>query len=214
MVNKPQVFYNDDSSNLLCAPLCTNSLKWSEGFLGDAMMYDSCCKYEELLRSITLDFDWPKMSIFDLGNGDYSFSTPTRIPRRALTFLPSDVSSFASEEQLSSIYYDLNSLDDKVKELLCGKKKICLNGLCLKELPSHDSLMDTLLPMTFLSRAYNWANNANSGINWSDVISEIWQSNGECMMENKNGEVISLNGLFGTCFGIQPNVSRRNYNFR
>ena len=33
MVNKPQVFYNDDSSNLLCAPLCTNSLKWSEAFL-------------------------------------------------------------------------------------------------------------------------------------------------------------------------------------
>ena len=57
MVNKPPVFYNDDSSNLLCAPLYINSLKWSEDFLGDAMMYDSHCKYEEPLRSITLDFD-------------------------------------------------------------------------------------------------------------------------------------------------------------
>ena len=179
------------------------------------MMYDSRCKYEEPVRSITLDFDWPKMSIFDLGNGDYLFSPPTRVPRRVLSFSPSDVTSFASEEQLSSIDHDLNSLDDKVKGLLCGKKKIRLNGLCLKELPSScDSLMDTLLPMTFPSRAYSWANNANSGINWSDVISEIWQSNSECMMENKNGEVISLNGLFCTCFGIQPNVSRRNCHFR
>ena len=74
--------------------------------------------------------------------------------------------------------------------------------------------MDTLLPMTFPSRAYNWANDVSSGIKWSDIISEICQSNSECMMENKNGEVISLNGLFGTCFGIQPNVSRRNYHFR
>ena len=178
------------------------------------MMYDFHCKYEEPLRNITLDFDWPKMSIFDLGNGDYSFSPPTRVPRRVLSFSPSDVTSFVSEEQLSSIDYDLNSYDDKVKGLLCRKKKICLNGLCLKELPSRDSLMDTLLPMTFLSRAYNWANDANSGIHWSDVISKIWLSNSECMMENKNGEVMLLNGLFSMCFGIQPNVSRRNYHLK
>ena len=62
------------------------------------MMYDSRCKYEEPLRSITLDFDWPKMSIFDVGNGDYSFSPPTRVLRRVLSFSPSDVTSFGSEE--------------------------------------------------------------------------------------------------------------------
>ena len=38
--NKLQIFYNDDSLNVMCAALTTNSLKWSEGFLGDAMMYD------------------------------------------------------------------------------------------------------------------------------------------------------------------------------
>ena len=38
--NKPQIFYNNDSLNLMCAALTTNSLKWSEGFLGDTMMYD------------------------------------------------------------------------------------------------------------------------------------------------------------------------------
>ena len=31
-INKPQIFYNDDSLNLMCAALMTNSLKWSEGF--------------------------------------------------------------------------------------------------------------------------------------------------------------------------------------
>ena len=30
--NKPQIFYNDDSLNLMCAALMANSLKWSEGF--------------------------------------------------------------------------------------------------------------------------------------------------------------------------------------
>ena len=80
--NKSQVFYNDDSLNLLCAPLCTNSLKWSESFLGDSMMYDFRCKYEEPQRSITIDFDWPKISIFDIGNGKYSFSPLRKIPKK------------------------------------------------------------------------------------------------------------------------------------
>ena len=30
MVNKTQVNYNNDSSNVLCAPLSVNTLKWSE----------------------------------------------------------------------------------------------------------------------------------------------------------------------------------------
>ena len=32
IANKSQVFYNDDASKLFCAPLMTNSLKWSESF--------------------------------------------------------------------------------------------------------------------------------------------------------------------------------------
>ena len=44
--DKPQIFYNDDSLNLMCAALTANLLKWSEGFLGDGMMYDFRCKYK------------------------------------------------------------------------------------------------------------------------------------------------------------------------
>ena len=52
--------YKDDSSNVLYAPLSVNTLKWSESFMGDAMMYDLWCKYEEPLRRIAFDFDYPK----------------------------------------------------------------------------------------------------------------------------------------------------------
>ena len=35
IVNKPQVFYNDDSSLVYSAALATNALKWMESVLGD-----------------------------------------------------------------------------------------------------------------------------------------------------------------------------------
>ena len=47
VVNKPQVFYNDDSCYRHCLALTTNALKWSESFLGDCMNVDSSCKFEE-----------------------------------------------------------------------------------------------------------------------------------------------------------------------
>ena len=47
MVNKPHVFYNDDSSDVHCLPLAKNALKWSEGFMGDCMMIFAECRYEE-----------------------------------------------------------------------------------------------------------------------------------------------------------------------
>ena len=64
LISKSQVFYNDDSLNVYCAPLSTNALKCSESFLGDAMNIDHKCKFEEPLHSITIDFDWPKVALF------------------------------------------------------------------------------------------------------------------------------------------------------
>ena len=65
MVNKPHVFYNDDSSNVHCLPLVKNALKWSEGFMGDCMTIFAGCRYEEPIRSIALDMDFPKVAIFE-----------------------------------------------------------------------------------------------------------------------------------------------------
>ena len=73
LADKSQVFYNDDASSLLCLPLMTNSLKWSESFLGDTMLMDAACKYEEPICQCTMDFDWPKISLFKIGQNDYHF---------------------------------------------------------------------------------------------------------------------------------------------
>ena len=77
MVNKTQVNYNDDSSYMLCTLLSVNTLKWSESFMGDAMMYDLRCKYEEPLRRTEFDFDCPNVSLFRVASNDYSFSPPS-----------------------------------------------------------------------------------------------------------------------------------------
>ena len=67
MVNpngKPHVYYNEDSSNVHCAPLSTNVLKWSEGLLGDCMTIKPVCRYEEPIRNVVLNADYPKISMF------------------------------------------------------------------------------------------------------------------------------------------------------
>ena len=66
LVNKPHVYYNEDSSNVHCAPLSTNVLKWSEGFLGDCMTIEPVCRYEEPIRNVVLNADYPKISIVEL----------------------------------------------------------------------------------------------------------------------------------------------------
>ena len=65
LVNKPHVFYNDDSSQFHCLPLVRNALKWSEGFLGDCMTFFLPCRYEEPIQSIALNMDWAKLGVFE-----------------------------------------------------------------------------------------------------------------------------------------------------
>ena len=55
LVNKPHVYYNEDSSNVHCAPLSTNVLKWIE----------PVCRYEEPIRNVVLNADYPKISMFE-----------------------------------------------------------------------------------------------------------------------------------------------------
>ena len=64
LVNKSQVFYSDDSLNLMCASLSTNCLKWTGAFLGDTLMLDHRCKYDKPLRCVAMNFDWPKVLLF------------------------------------------------------------------------------------------------------------------------------------------------------
>ena len=65
LVNKPHMFYDDDSSDIHCLPLVRNTLKWSEGFLGDCMTLFLTCRYEEPIRSVALNTDWAKVAVFE-----------------------------------------------------------------------------------------------------------------------------------------------------
>ena len=197
MVNKTQVNYNDDSSNVLCAPLSVNMLKWSESFMGNAMMYDLQCKYEEPLRRIAFDFDCPKVLLFRVASNDYSFSPPSntnRIQGRRIEFRD----------------YDAMTILTKMKHLVQGTTHFCLRGLSIKDLPKR---LDTCQYVE--RRAIDWANDRNdaSSILWSDVISDIWSSNSRNLMRNENDEIISFDGLFGLCFGGQINFEHRRCNF-
>ena len=72
LVNKPCVYYNDDSCDTHCGPLSMNALKWSEGFLGDNLSIEGNCKYEEPIWSIVMDADYPKLSISEKGGRFYN----------------------------------------------------------------------------------------------------------------------------------------------
>ena len=72
LVNKPCVYYNDDSYDTHCGPLSMNSLKWSEGFLGDNLSIEGHCKYEEPMWSNVMDADYPKLSISEQGGRFYN----------------------------------------------------------------------------------------------------------------------------------------------
>ena len=75
LTNKPQVFYNDDSSFVYSAPLATNALKWTESILGDCSQIFSSGELFEPLRTLVLDFNKVKPCVFGKGKGrDVMFS--------------------------------------------------------------------------------------------------------------------------------------------
>ena len=74
------MFYNDDSSYVHCLPLCINSLKWSESFLGDCAHFHAVCKYEKPILSVALDVDWAKLSLF---SNDRKYYWRPPIPSRS-----------------------------------------------------------------------------------------------------------------------------------
>ena len=75
LTNKPQVFYNDDSSFVYSAPLATNVLKWMESILGDCSGIYSSGELFEPIKTIALDFDKVKLCVFGKGKGrDVMFS--------------------------------------------------------------------------------------------------------------------------------------------
>ena len=135
-----------------------------------------------------MNFDWPKISLFKVGENDYSFS----LPRNPHTF---------DEEFISIADYDIVSKFDDFMGLFKKKKLICMRELCIDEsLP--EKCLDIGPAFKCSTKGLQWATDANDTTNilWSDVISEIWSANQNNPMRSLNGELISLSGLFGLCF--------------
>ena len=76
LTNKPQVFYNDDSSFVYSTALATNALKWSESVLGHCSEVFSSGELFEPIRTLALDgVDKVKLCVFGKGGGkDVMFS--------------------------------------------------------------------------------------------------------------------------------------------
>ena len=79
-----------------------------------------------------MDFDFPKIAIFDLSRGHYSYSPPSSSPPRKRQSFPPPNTDLG--EPLSRMAYNYRFVNDKIRGLLVGKKKVCLEGLFIKEL--------------------------------------------------------------------------------
>ena len=70
LVNKNQVFYNDDSSSVYTPALAMNALKWTESMLGDCSEVFSSGEGLEPISTLALNVDKVKMAIFGKINND------------------------------------------------------------------------------------------------------------------------------------------------
>ena len=79
LTNKPQVFYNDNSSFVYSAALATNALKWSESVLGDCSKVFSSGELFKPIQTLALNVDKVKLCVFGKGRGKdvmFSYSPP------------------------------------------------------------------------------------------------------------------------------------------
>ena len=166
LINKPQVFYNDHSLDSYCLPLATNSLKWSESFLGNCMNFDNKCKYEEPLWSIVLDMDRPKVCSFERDGLFYSMP-------------PSPL----SKQDIGSIPMIMWTNDS----LFRGRTKWCLDNVCIDEIPKledYDVATTTLLRQELKG--------GNESVTWSAIMTWEWNMVDNCMMTTRGGQVLSV----------------------
>ena len=182
VINKPQIFYNDDSLDSYCLPLATNSLKWSESFLGDCMNFDNKCKYEEPLQSIALDIDWPKVCLFERNDGSFYSTPPSQIGKHII-----------GSSSLTTMSWSNDTLVRR-------RMKWCLDNVCIDEVPKLEDDAGTTTT-TLLRQAWK---DGNEDVMWSDVMTREWNTVDNCMMTMSGGQVLSLNGLLGVCHEMAP----------
>ena len=176
IINKPQVFYNDDSSDVHCLPLNKNVLKWSEGFMGDCMTIFSSCPFEEPIRSIALDMDFPKVGIFEKDGCYYD----------------------------SIAYAMYSSLDDRLQERnynfnfpksssVSAKVLWCLNNTTCLDTPVY---MDAVMSVQKSLNRVDW-DCKNQDVTWRDISTQEWSFDDNLRVVMKSDETLSIFGILG-----------------
>ena len=83
---------------------------------------------------------------------------------------------------------------------LVGKKKWCLDGLRIREVPNLPwNVWNAGIEANNNRKGIRWTE-GDMNVTWSEVMMDIWQSNNGFPMETINGQTISSNGLFSSCF--------------
>ena len=150
--------------------------------MGDCVNFHAVCKYKEPIRSVALDVDWAKLSLFS--NGGKYYWRPL-IPSR-------------SPDGMGYEYHF--SKDSQVP----GMVNWCLNNTCVMSIPQ---LNDINHVESLMLSKWKWG---NENVMWTDVMEKEWQSENNIKMVMKSGQVLSLDGILGICRGVEVNNSSRH----
>ena len=176
LTNKPQVFYNDDSSFVYSAALATNALKWSESMLGDCSEVFSSGESFEPIRTLALDdVDKVKLCVFGKGGGKdimFSYCPP-------VNDAPRDTKNWIFENGGSHVK---------------GLEEVCLRHLSISDLPpNEDDIFETKNDERLLD-SFQRGNIKD----WDYVLRKMWRSLGACMLKTNGGQVIWVKGVYGS----------------
>ena len=177
LTNKPQVFYNDDSSFVYSAALATNALKWSESVLGDCSEVFSSSELFEPIRTLALDVNKVKLCVFGKGRGKdvmFSYCPPVNDARD----VPTTTKNWILENGGSHVK---------------GLEEVCLRHLSILDLPNEDDACgetnDEWLLDSFRRGTIK---------DWDYVLRKMWRSPGACTLKTNGGQVLWLRGVYGS----------------
>ena len=179
LTNKPQVFYNDDSSFVYSAVLATNALKWSESMLGDCSKVFSSGELFKPIRTLALDVDKVKLCVFGKGRGKdvmFSYCPPINDDARDI---PTTTKNWIFENGGSHVK---------------GLEEVCLRHLSISDLPPNEDDIFETKNDEWLLDSFRWGNIKD----WAYVLRKMWRRPGACTLKTNGGQVLWVKGVYGS----------------
>ena len=176
LTNKPQVFYNDDSSFVYSAALATNALKWSESMLGDCSEVYSSGELFEPIRTLGLDdVDNVKLCVFGKGGGKdvmFSYCPPVN----------------------DDVPTTKNWIFENGGSHVEGLEEVCLRHLSISDLPPNEGDIFETKNDEWLLDSFRRGNIKD----WDYVLRKMWRSPGGCTLKTNRGQVLWVKGMYGS----------------